>query len=310
MNTFPVILFCEDPFNSKHVDPDFLEQYEAALKVGFTAIFFSFDELIQGDNPERAIRKINPSEKQVEVLYRGWMLTVAQYETLFDLLRSKNYWLINNPTAYRHCHYLPENLSVIRAFTPETISRKIENERDIDLLIQQASIFGEKPVIIKDYVKSEKHHWETACYVKNAADNSLLKNAIQTLITLRGNSFNEGICVREFVELKPLTIHTKSGMPLTEEYRLFFLYGKLVDCFAYWEEGEYPHSFPDTRPFESIAATIQSNFFSMDIARLTDESFIIVELGDGQVAGLPDEADPAAFYTKLKELAIAHSDKR
>ena len=32
-----------------------------------------------------------------------------------------------------------------------------------------------------------------------------------------------GLVCREFVELEPLARHSKSGMPLTKEFRLFFL---------------------------------------------------------------------------------------
>jgi hypothetical protein len=39
----------------------------------------------------------------------------------------------------------------------------------------------------------------------------------------------------------------------------------------------------------------------MDVARRRDGEWIIVELGDGQVAGLPDSADPRAFYAALKD---------
>lgn len=52
--------------------------------------------------------------------------------------------------------------------------------------------------------------------------------------------------------------------------------------------------------FEPILPTIKSNFFTMDIAKRKNGGWIIVELGDGQVAGLPDNADKAAFYAAMK----------
>ena len=39
---------------------------------------------------------------------------------------------------------------------------------------------------------------------------------------------------------------------------------------------------------------------SMDIARQKDGEFIIIELGDGQVAGLPDKTDRNEFYSRLR----------
>jgi hypothetical protein len=57
---------------------------------------------------------------------------------------------------------------------------------------------------------------------------------------------------------------------------------------------------PDVERFLPIARTIQSRFFTMDVAQQRDGEWLIVELGDGQVAGLPDRADPVGFYAALK----------
>jgi ATP-grasp domain, R2K clade family 3 len=39
----------------------------------------------------------------------------------------------------------------------------------------------------------------------------------------------------------------------------------------------------------------------MDLARRGDGEWMIVELGDGQVSGLPREADADRFYSALNE---------
>lgn len=39
----------------------------------------------------------------------------------------------------------------------------------------------------------------------------------------------------------------------------------------------------------------------MDIAKKQNGDWVIVELGDGQVAGLPDNANKAAFFAALKQ---------
>ena len=53
-----------------------------------------------------------------------------------------------------------------------------------------------------------------------------------------------------------------------------------------------------------VAKTIESNFFTMDIAKKENGEWIIMELGDGQVSGLPDNADTDIFYCNLKENAL------
>jgi hypothetical protein len=48
-----------------------------------------------------------------------------------------------------------------------------------------------------------------------------------------------------------------------------------------------------------VAPRIESRFFTMDVARRTDGQWIIMELGDAQVAGLPERLDPNRFYEAL-----------
>lgn len=294
------ILFCESSIEANKVDEDFEDQFLSAKQNGFLTLIFSFEDLISTDRFSIATKRIKVSDKFEKIIYRGWMLTPKQYSILYNDLLAKNYKLINTVEEYQNCHYLPDSLKFINHKTPKTIFEKFENESSIDKLIDKSKIFGHKSVILKDYVKSEKHDWETACFVKNASDIDNLKQTINNLIELRGNYLNEGIVIREFVELNDLTIHSKSAMPLTEEYRLFFYAKKLVGIYDYWEEGEYKLSKPDTTEFEEIAKRIDSNFFSMDIARQKNGELIIIELGDGQVAGLPDKTNRNKFYKQLK----------
>ena len=124
-------------------------------------------------------------------------------------------------------------------------------------------------------------------------------------LELQGPDLNEGIVIREFIPLNDLTIHSKSGMPLKQEYRLFCFQGHLLGCYNYWEEGSY--NIEDSIPvsqFEQLAKRVQSNFFSMDIAKTKTGEWIVIELGDGQVAGIPDTVGRMDFYSQLKSFAF------
>lgn len=294
------ILFCESPFQMNKVDEDFEDQFISAKENGFETVLFNFEDLTSANRFSDATKRIKENEKLVNVIYRGWMLAPKQYSILYNDLLSKKFKLINTVEEYQNCHYLPDSLKFIESITPKTVFEKFDTENSIDNLIEKSKVFGQKSVILKDYVKSEKHDWETACFVKNASDENNLKKSITKLIELRDKYLNEGIVVREFIELNDLTIHSKSGMPLKEEYRLFFCYKKLIGIYDYWEEGEYKLSKPDITEFEEIAKQVESNFFSMDIARQKNGELIIIELGDGQVAGLPDKTDRNEFYKQLK----------
>jgi len=47
-----------------------------------------------------------------------------------------------------------------------------------------------------------------------------------------------------------------------------------------------------------------NNFFTTDIAKKKNGEWIIMELGNGQVAGLPNNTNKNEFYNKLKENVV------
>lgn len=299
---FSYILFCQNPFDPKSVDPDYEEEFIAVKKAGLGILFFDFDEFVAG-NIGKSLAKVQNTGQIKKVIYRGWMLTPGQYSQLYTNLFGKGMHLINSPQQYQNCHYLPDSLQFIEGLTPKTVFEKLDETKSISAILEKSKSFGNKSIIIKDYVKSEKHHWETACFVQDASDIEKIKSTITAFLGLRGNQLNEGIVLREFVDLTHLATHSKSGMPLTEEYRLFFLNNKLIGMYDYWGEGMYTAEKPDTTKFEEIAKKVNSHFFTMDIARQKNGEFIIIELGDAQVSGLPDNASKNEF---LKAIGNTH----
>ncbi len=82
---------------------------------------------------------------------------------------------------------------------------------------------------------------------------------------------------------------------------MFVLDGKIVHWFNYWEKGNYENMVPPLELFADRAKHIKSRFFTMDIAQAETDEWLVVELGDGQVAGLPENASAQAFYEDLIE---------
>jgi hypothetical protein len=92
-------------------------------------------------------------------------------------------------------------------------------------------------------------------------------------------------------------------MPITEEYRIFWLDGEPLLQSPYWPEGAYDPS-TEPPPIASLtepAQRIQSRFFTMDVARRDTGAWMIVEVGDAQVSGLPHDADATPFYARLRD---------
>lgn len=300
------VIFCANPLVSKKVDMDYENEYKVAKSLGFKVELLSFEDLVDMDNPGSAVEKIKPSVEPECAVYRGWMLKPDRYRKLYNALKSRNIELINSPDNYRFCHYLPDSYDVIRNYTPNTIwFKKGQISKALDKVCEiLIKTFGEAPIMIKDYVKSRKHDWEEACFIPDASDSIKVKQVVNKFLELQGDELNEGIVFRQFLKLEFLIHHSKSNMPLTKEFRIFFLEGEPLQEFYYWDEGNYAELKPDLTPFLEVAKKINSRFFTMDVAKVENSGWVIIEIGDGQVSGLPDNADLNKFYSKLKDRLI------
>lgn len=285
------------------VDIDYEDEYLSAKESGFTTHLFSFESLCKDNDASYATQRIKQSDSLKTIIYRGWMLKPKQYSLLYDFLLKKNYQLINSPVEYQNCHYLPNSNKFINGYTPKTVWLTVENQQvNYEQVFNEVKTFKNSSLIVKDFVKSQKHYWDTACFIPSATDKEKVKSIIERFVELQNTDLNEGLVIREFVELNDLTIHSKSGMPLKQEYRLFFLNGQLLGCYDYWDEGEYSaDEQPPLDLFKKIAKTIKSNFFSMDIVKTKQGKWLIIELGDGQVTGLPDKMDRTQFYAAARK---------
>ena len=296
-------LFCDNPLNRNVVDDDYSEEFTVANELGHNVFLYNYEALTVKRNPYLATKRIPPSQLPCQLIYRGWILKPTEYASLYETLALKNYLLVNTPEEYQNCHYLPDSLKFIEAYTPKTIWLNCENGKiDFDEINSRLSVFDRSPIIVKDFVKSQKHYWNTACFIPDAGDKDKVRLVVETFLDWQGDDLNEGLVFREYVELADLTTHSKSGMPLKQEYRLFFYKQQLVCSCDYWEEGDYQHDdIPPTEIFTDIANGVQSQFFTMDVAKTAIGGWIIIELGDAQVAGLPLTTSRRDFYLKLEK---------
>ncbi len=292
-----LMVFCRDPLEPSRPDRAFGAEVAAMERLGLPYVLVDHDALVRGDEPDRIVRRIPAQPASRLAVYRGWMVTPPQYRVLYDALIARGIWLINEPDQYRHGHHLPENYPVIEGRTPRSVW--LTGDLGIDRIMDALTRFGEGAVIVKDFVKSRKHEWSEACFIPSAADRQAVERIVGRFLELQGEDLNEGLVFREFVEFEPIGIHTRSGMPLTEEYRTFWLDGVPIDWAPCWDEGDGRDLRPPIERFSGVAAAVRSRFFTMDLARRRDGEWMIVEVGDGQVSGLPRESDADRFYEAL-----------
>lgn len=248
-------------------------------------------------------------------IYRGWMLNRHEYQRLYDAFWKHGYRLINDPDEYLYCHELPRWYPDFKTSTPETVwftnwaihedeeetpPLWVGEDRLVDLV---KKALGPGPYIVKDEVKSQKHAWKEACFIESPDD---LDRVTYKFLSLQGPDIRNYLVFRKYQPFKQIGKHPKSGMPLAHEARFFVLKGRPILGFPYWgkDEGGADIEMPEAPPDLSMTGLVKSDFFTVDIAQLPESmggGWIIVELGDGQVAGLPEHVEARVFYERLKE---------
>ncbi|MGI4792159.1 MAG: ATP-grasp domain-containing protein [Janthinobacterium lividum] len=247
------------------------------------------------------MRRVAPAPEDGEIgVYHGWMMTTQQYEALFDALADRRVTLVNTPEQYEHCHYLPRWYKTLAGHTPRSVWAQA-GDTSLPRLMVLIKEFSDHPVIVKDFVKSRKHEWLDACFIPSAADAEAVAQVTGKFLELQGDELSGGLVLREFVEFELLGSHAKSGMPLTWEFRLFFLDGQPVQVSKYWDQGNYAGETPPLEHFTRLAANVESRFFTMDVAKTKHGEWLVVELGDAQVSELPEDAALEGIFGKLNE---------
>jgi hypothetical protein len=291
-----LVLFPSQPFSPREIDPDFELERAAARKAGFETALVDHTRIIQGDAAV-AVAQV-PSGEQL-ALYRGWMLRPAQYASMHSELMARGVSLLNTPQQYRNCHYLPDSYPWIEGHTPDSVWLPLHGDIDFQAIALLLKRFGNRPLVVKDYVKSQKHYWADACFIPTASNIVAVERVVRRFLELQGEELNEGLVFREFLPLKIIGAHPKSKMPLAAEFRIFWLDATPVLSHRYWGDlTTFDTSLP-LDELQPIAACVPSRCFTMDIAFLENGGWTIVELGDGQVAGLPSMDLAPEFFARV-----------
>lgn len=272
-------------------DPDYQAEFDAAAEVGFACEVYNLDELRSGD-VTAALRPCANSEVEGQViLHRGWMMSDSHYAALCQEVLHKGYRMTVTPEAYRQAHYLPNAYPLIEGQTPVSKWMLGSDMAEAWKLYQD---FIQEDAIVKDFVKSAKHRWDEACFIAAHTTQQRFEQIVNGLLTARGAFFEKGIVLRRYHTLAT-TAGSERGV---KEHRLFFWDGKLLITAAPNDETGFFERVPT---WENIAKRFDNRFISIDVAQQLDGSWIIIEVGDGGVSGLPEAISPKDFYQRLRQ---------
>ncbi|MEM9069804.1 MAG: ATP-grasp domain-containing protein [Myxococcota bacterium] len=280
------ILFARPSAPQAQVDSLDLEAH-AADEFELTFAWTAMEAIV--DDAEEALRHIDEDPGRTW-LYRGWMLREDEYASLTEAIEQRGETLLVSPEEYALTLYFPNYVDLIAAHTAKSVS----TGNDLDEAWEAAQTVPGPPWFVKDHVKSAKEDWPGACVVSSAED---FRATCEALRSARGDRFERGFVIREFLPLASLPIRDESGRPLFDEHRLVYWDGELV---AHAPYHDYESPPPPLERF-AFLAEIDSLFFTADIARLTDGTWRVLELNDGGVSTLPPLMDPRDLYRHIAD---------
>ena len=272
------ILFPSSFFDSSKVDEDLQKEYDAVKETGlFNIIIFNYDKWFN----EGKLVLNNIPEQIHDAIYRGWMMNPIQYNNFYNLLVKKNIRLITKPEQYELMHILPKAYNLIKEDTPKIELYNLYEHIDINELKKEFKRF-----MVKDYVKSVKGT-KFPRYFDQTTTQEDFDNWMKVFYKYRGELLTGGICIKEFVDLKKYKGYTN-------EYRVFYMNGEVGTICKNSNQDEI---LPNP-PIELIEKykDINSPYYTIDYAELEDGRWIIIEVGDGQVSGLPMLQDNKTYF--------------
>lgn len=292
----PLVLFPAHPLSARRIDDAFAAEREAAEAAGFDTGIVAIDAL-----PE--LRATIP-EGDAPVLHRTWIHPPDRHAALEAALAARGRTLLTSTEAYLFAHHVPRWYPAFgRELTAETAWMPGTAFDLAEVAAFARASFGDKPVLVKDWVKSRKHEWEEACFIPSAASAADVSRVVARFLELQGDLLEGGLVFREILPFRKVGHHTKSGMPLVREFRCFFAAGLRVLTAPYWSAREGDADDGDPPPdawLEDAAKRCRSTFFALDVAELEGGGWRVVEVNDGGTAGIPDGCDVRAFYAALR----------
>ncbi|MER5553952.1 ATP-grasp domain-containing protein [Streptomyces sp. NPDC002793] len=285
--TPPGFLFCSDPLRPHRPDPQFGQESSAARRAGAQTALVDHDALLAGD-AQGAVGRVRRDSGAY--WYRGWMVPPARYTELERALAARGCALLTDAAAYRTAHELPGWYEAFTELTPRSVWRPLAAGAalpDPSAWSELAGELGPGPGIVKDFVKSRKHEWLEACFVPELGDTGRLARVVGRFVELQGDFLAGGVVLRAY---EPFV---RGG-----EARVWWVDGEPVLVTAHPDTpGQVPA--PGLDAVGEAVRALGCRWVTTDLALREDGVWRVVEVGDGQVSGLPADDDGHRLFTSL-----------
>lgn len=204
--------------------------------------------------------------------------------------------LINDYQQHRYIADLQNYVVDLRELTPR-------------IWTSPADLPDKGQFVLKGETNSRKSNWKRDMFAPDK------KAAIEIYSRLMDDSLigQQNIYIRRY---EPMVTYLEgvNGIPITKEFRFFVAYGQVLSGGYYWTNyidqlPEVPS--PDEVPREFLQEVIgrignQSNFYTIDVGQSVSGKWFVIELNDGQQAGLSCN-DPFTLYKNLDKAIRNHN---
>ncbi len=266
------ILFPKNYFNATSPDEAFLQEFEIVKELEIPYAFYDQESLTFDSTVK--LHKIDTTV--TSYIYRGWMLNETEYRKLETSVEKAGSVLAVPTEEYLRTHSFDGWYPFVEDYTfPSVILEDPSDEAEVEHAIQH---LGSELFYVKDFVKSDRDFSGPF-----TADE--LYKAVNAFKDDRDSPLQGRVVVREY----------KSLDSDTAEIRVWLKAGKNI-LFA-------SHPNFTSKPNQHVVSAIEfakeieeklfnelsANFFiTIDLARTATGEWVIVEVGNGQVSGLPD----------------------
>lgn len=203
--------------------------------------------------------------------------------------------LINGYSQHRYVAHLPYWYNHLSDFTPKTFFRFADAHSD-----------GNYPFVLKGATNSRKQLWKTHMFAKNEEEMRRVFNNLMDDVFIG----DQGVIFREYEKFISYGVGI-SDLPITKEFRIFMYKDKVLAKGFYW--ASHPEVVEEHKPnpneipqefIDDIALIVSQkiNFWVMDVAQREDGQWRLVELNDGQMAGLSCVSADELYNNLRKEI--------
>ncbi|AGL18129.1 ATP-grasp domain-containing protein [Actinoplanes sp. N902-109] len=276
-----ILLFPADVLRPRRVDDHFAGEAAAARDAGFPVAVVDHDAIARGDATGAVTRVPGDST----AIYRGWMLAGDRYAEFEAALATRAVRLNTDAQQYRRAHELPGWYAGLSAFTPPSLWTTGTDRAGFDAV---RTALGSGPAVLRDYTKSMKHHWHEAAYIPDLADAPQAWSVARRMAELRGDDLAGGFVLRRYEEFTGAEVRT---WWIDGTCRLVTAHPDTPD--------ELPPADLDLTGLRPAVVALALPFVTVDLARRTDGTWRVIELGDGQVSDRPSGTPPADLIGAL-----------